>query len=223
MHLRFPDDGASVVLLMNRTQNPMPLALSFAALLDLQPAWDRPPAATVTGSHWTTGALHCPALDLVAETAGTAESPTLNLGMDVQPLAWTGAQTLASGDGFLRVTQQAGGLWIEQRSQGWAGLFEPLPVEDIRPQLAGRLFENTTLGSQMTFSPDGSALQLIGPLGRSQPYAVRALGRGVVAFDCPRALDEPPPGRFHLRLEGDRLHVACLLAAGPDLCFFARG
>lgn len=223
MHPRFPEDGSSVVLLMNRTQNPMPLALSFAAVLGLQPAWDRPQPATARGKNLPQGALWCPALDLVAETAGGLDAPTLNLGMDAQPLVWTGPQSLASADGFLHVTTHAQGLGIESRSQGWRDDFAMLPVEDIRPQLAGRRFENPRLGSHVAFGSDGDSLYFTGPRGRSLRYAVRPLGQAMAAFDCPRALDEPPPGRFHLRLDGDRLHIGCLLAGGPDLCFHAAG
>ena len=48
---------------------------------------------------------------------------------------------------------------------------------------------------------------------------VALAGRGLLAFDCPRALDEPPPGRFHLRLDGDGLRFDCLLSGGPGLHF----
>ncbi len=221
MHLRFPDEQASVVLLMNRTQNPMPLALAFAAVLGLQPAWDRPQPATAAGTCWPQRAHYCPALDLVAETAGSAASPTINLGMDAQPLLWIGPDRLASADGFLQVTQTADGLDITSRSLGWHGHFAALPDEDIRPQLGGRQFVSPLLGSRVAFRADGQALVLLGPQGRSLTYAVRPLGRGLVAFDCPRALDEPPPGRYHLRLDGERLQIACLLAQGADLCFQA--
>ena len=221
MHLRFPDDKASVVLLMNRTQNPMPPALAFAALLGLDPAWDRPQPTQQPGSQWPLSPLYCPALDLVAEPAGTATSPTLNLGMDAQPLVWTGPSSLSSADGFLRVTLHPPGLTIESRSLGWTGFFAPLPEQDVRPQLAGRCFENPVLASRITFDSDGHSLQLVGPHGQSLPYAVRSLGDGLAAVDCPRALDEPPPGRFHLRLLGERLQVSCLLAQGPDLLFYA--
>ena len=57
-------------------------------------------------------------------------------------------------------------------------------------------------------------LHMRGPGGESDTYPVRAVAEGIVAFNCDRALDETPPGRFtiHLRDEGRRIDVGCFLA-----------
>lgn len=225
MHLRFPEDATAVVVFLNRTENPMPHALAFARELGLEPAWDVP---TPTGAptpdapaapSWPVGAYHCPALDLLAELGGSAAAPTLNLGMDAQPLIRQDPQTLISADGFTRLELRADGVQIESRSLGFRRPFDRLSDLDIRSQLAGRRFRSPTLESVAEFSADGHALSFAGAHGRSRSYALRSLGGGLLAFDCPRALDEPPPGRFHLRLDGDTLQLACLLAGGPALRF----
>ncbi len=221
MHLRFPDDDAAVVLFLNRTENPLPHALALADLLGLSPAWDRPPAAGTAGPSWPVGAYHCAALDLVAELAGDASAPTLNLGMDAQPLSWLGPQELASRDGFTRLQLHTAGVQIESRSLGFRQLFSPLAADSAQTPLAGRSFTSALLQSRVELAKDGSALWFCGPLGRSPSYALRPLGGGLLAFDCPRALDEPPPGRFHLRRLGDELQLSCLLAGGPALRFAA--
>lgn len=225
MHLRFPEDATAVVVFLNRTENPMPHALAFARELGLDPAWDVPtptlwqnPDAPIDPP-WPVGAYHCPALDLVAELAGVATAPTLNLGMDAQPLVRVDAQTLLSADGFTRLELDREGVQIESRSLGFRRRFARLPDRDSRSLLAGRRFRNSILDSVVEFSRDGTALSFAGPHGRSRSYALRSLGGGLLAFDCPRALDEPPPGRFHLRLDGDALQLACLLAGGPALRF----
>lgn len=222
MHLRFPDDATSVVVFLNRTENPMPHALHFAALLGLEPAWDRPAAGGAPGPHWPVGAFHCPALDLVAELSGTPAAPTLNLGMDAQPFVWLGPRDLTSADGFTSVRLVGQDLQITSRSLGFSQTFLALPAADIRPALSGRRFGNTVLGSTVEFAADGSTLCFRGPLGLSLTYALRPLGGALAAFACPRALDEPPPGRFHLRLDGQELQISCLLASGPALRFVER-
>lgn len=222
MHLRFPDDGAAVVILLNRTENPMPHALAFAQLLGLEPAWDRPAPGVAAGPDFPTGAFFCATLDLVAELAGSAAAPTLNLGMDAQPLRWTGERELVSADGFTQVQVVAEGLQIQSRSLGFAAHFAALPAGDARPALAGRRFISSLLESVVEFAADGCTLCFSGPHGRSLTYALRSLGGGLLAFDCPRALDEPPPGRFHLRIVDDGLRFGCLLASGPALHFVAE-
>ena len=221
MHLRFPEDRASVVVLLNRTESPMPHALAFADRLGLPAAWDRPQPVDPPSGNGPIGSFHCPTQDLVAELAGTMQAPTINLGMETQPLQWTGPTQLASTDGFLRLELGGDRVHILSRSQGWSGLFQPLPSEDARPRLAGRRFANAALRSTVQFAVDGQSLSFCGPHGQSLIYPVRALGGDLVAIDCSRALDEPPPGRFHLRLQNDQLQVSCLLAHGPDLLFQA--
>lgn len=221
MHLRFPQDRASVVVLLNRTESPMAHALAFAACLGLHAAWDRPQAVDPPSSGWAPGALFCPAHDLVAELSGTTQAPTINLGMETQLLQWTGPGQLASSDGFLRLERSGDGFQIASRSQGWSGLFSPLSHDDARPRLAGRRFASPTLRSTAEFSADGQSVCFRGPHGQSLIHPVRALGSDLVAIDCPRALDEPPPGRFHLRLLNDALQLSCLLSHGPDLRFHA--
>jgi D-aminopeptidase len=214
--LRFPDDDASVLVMMNRTANPVPLALAIAEALGLQAAWDRPEAAgdEVLGLPDPTGAWRSDEVDLVATFSEQGGLPALSLGMDPSTLVRTSTDTLVTGDGFTRVEQAADHLHITSRNLGWTARFHRLPFQDERIALAGSTWGSAELGSTIAFSADGKELAITGPHGTSDTYPVMAVGERHVAFDCLRALDEQPPGRYHLRMDGDRLVVGCLLAQG---------
>ena len=67
----------------------------------------------------------------------------------------------------------------------------------------------------LAFAADGTSVCVQGSAGESDEYAVRPLAEGFLAFDCLRALDELPPGRFSVRLlPDDQLEVGCFLARG---------
>ncbi|MDX2220539.1 MAG: serine hydrolase [Burkholderiales bacterium] len=218
--LRFPDDDTSVLVMQNRTANPVPLALDVAELLGLTPAWDRPRAAgsEVVGLPDPTGAWRCDAIDLVATFGEQGGLPTLSLGMDGSTLLRTGTDTLVSSDGFTQVEQMAEELIITSRNLGWRGRFRRLPFADARASLAGTCWHSAELGSAIRFTDDGKHLSITGPHGASEPYAVHAVAADHVAFDCVRALDEQPPGRYHLRRDGNELVAGCLLAQGFRFC-----
>lgn len=214
--LRFPDEETSVLVMQNRTANPMPLALAVAQVLGLQPAWDFPEAAgdEVVGLPDPTGTWRSDEIDLVATFGEQGGLPTLSLGMDASTLVRIGTDTLISTDGFLRVEQADDHLVITSRNLGWTARFQRLPAGDVRPALAGTTWHSAELDSRIRFSADGASLVIAGPHGTSETYPVLAVGAGHVAFDCLRALDEQPPGRYHLRVNGDTLVVGCLLAQG---------
>jgi D-aminopeptidase len=217
IHLRFPDEEAAMVVMLNRTANPMPYALAIAESLGLPPAWPRPePAdASVIGLPDPSGNWVGEGVDLVAEFSESEGHCQLNLGMDRQRLVRTDVDTLVSSDGFTVVQQQAADLLITSQVMGFKERFRRLAPGDARTSLAGRRFQCPELRSALHISADGQAVSFSGPQGESEIYALRPLGEGWLAFDCTRALDEAPPGRFHLRPAGhDSLIVSCLLAQG---------
>ncbi|MBL8516751.1 MAG: serine hydrolase [Betaproteobacteria bacterium] len=213
---RFPDEHASVLVMMNRTANPVPLALEVAALLSLPPAWDSPaPAdAEVVRLPDPTGAWAADDIGLVATFGIRADQPTLSLGMDPATLLGTGVDTWASTDGFIDVSHAGDALRITARHFGWSERFTRVAPGDARPELADTVWASSELGSRISFSANGATLQITGPHGQSERYPVIPIGADRVAFDCLRALDEQPPGRFHLRRAGNVLVVGCLLATG---------
>lgn len=214
--LRFPDDRASILVMQNRTANPMPLALAVADAMGLAPAWDFPDAAgdEVLGLPDPTGPWYSNQIEVVATFAESGGLPTLSLGMDASTLVRTGTETLVSADGFTRVEQANDHLVITSHNLGWTARFDRVEFADSRPKLGATRWRCKELGAEIAFSTDGASLLITGPHGTSERYPVHAIGQDVVAFDCLRALDEQPPGRYHLRLKGDRLAVGCLLAHG---------
>lgn len=217
VHLRFPDDGAAVVVMLNRTADPLPVALDLAARLGWSAAWPSPEAAdaSVIGLPDPAGAYACEALDLVAEFSEHEGICHLSLGMGRQRLVRTDVDRLATIDGFTEVRQHATGLSILSRHLGCAGHFLRLGPPGAAALPAGRRYHCAELRSHLQASADGRSVHFEGPLGQSESYGLRALGDGWLAFDCLRALDEAPPGRFHLRTdESGGLHLSCLLAQG---------
>lgn len=214
--LRFPDDHTSVLVMQNRTADPMPLALAIADALGLAPAWDAPVAAgdEVLGLPDPTGAWWSAEVDLVATFSEQSGLPAISLGMGASPLIRTDTDRLVTTDGFLRIEQAADHLVITARHLGWTARFARLPFHDARPDLAATVWHSTELASRIRFADDGASLVITGPHGTSETYPVHAVARDQVVFDCLRALDEQPPGRYHLRREGDALVVGCLLAQG---------
>jgi D-aminopeptidase, domain B len=131
----------------------------------------------------------------------------------------TGSNTFSNASGFCRITFAGDELDIHERQFGWRDAFVRLKDGDDRGALGGMAFCNADLRSTITFSPDGAALTITGPAGESDTYAVRTMGKGFLAFDCDRALDETPPGRFTIRVSDvpRTVVVGCFLAR--DLVF----
>ncbi len=217
VHMRFPQDGVAIVVMMNRTGNPTPHALKLAEEIGVKPTWDAIegmlPAATAPG---LAGIYHSASLQLVADISATAEGASLDLGGEAVALVWTGATSLASSNGFFHVEVIDDGLRIHARHFGWRADFRKVPSRDDRAQLAAAHFHHGVLRSTIVFAADGLSLSIEGPMGRSTVYPVRTLAENTFAFNCDRALDELPPGRFTLILSEDRqqLEVSCLLARG---------
>jgi D-aminopeptidase len=216
VQMRFPRERTAIVVMMNRTENPLPYALKIAECIGVKTTWDvvagqpAPPAHDLNGTYFST------ALGLLAEIRGEEDMLTLDLGSESVPLHWTGKHTLANASGFYRLERLGSHLDIRARQFGWREPFLRLPFRDDRTQLAGKQFRCAALRSVIVFSGDGTTLQIHGPGGESDVYPVRALAEGFVAFDCDRALDELPPGRFTIRI-GDaqqRIEVGCFLASG---------
>ncbi len=214
--LRFPDDDTAVLVMLNRTANPMPLALAVASTLGVDAAWDRPSPAGdhVIGLPEPTGAWRSDQLDLVALFAEEAGHVTVSLGIDPVALTRTDTDTLTSADGFLHVEQVADHLVIKSHNLGWSARFDRLTFRDDRARLGGMRYHCAELGSDIDFASDGTRLVIIGAHGESESCYVYPLAMDHVAFDCLRALDEVPPGRFTLRIRGNTLVAGCLLAQG---------
>ena len=216
VHLRFSQDEASIVVMLNRTENPTPIALKIAERIGLKTTWDEIARASAPLQNDIAGIYVSSALGLVAEVAIRGQELTLDLGGESTPLVWTNAHSLANASGFYRIEWQGDHLNIRARHFGWRNDFFKVPFRDDRQLLAGRHFSCPVLESTIVFDDTGTSLSLIGKNSQSTSYAVRALAEGVVAFDCLRALDELPPGRFTIQIvpELHRLVVGCFGARG---------
>lgn len=216
VHLRFPRESTSIVVMLNRTENPTPYALRIAECIGVKTTWDVVTSQPAPAARDIGGAYFSNALGLLAEIRMEHEKASIDLGGETVPLFWTGNDTLANASGFYRLERQGQHLDIRARQFGWRDRFSRLPFRDDRALLAGKQFHNGALQSSIAISDDGATLRIQGPSGESEVYPVRALAEGFVAFDCNRALDELPPGRFTIRLRdaGRRIEVGCFLARG---------
>jgi D-aminopeptidase len=218
VHMRFPQDRATIVVMINRTENPLPIALKVAECIGISTTWDAVTAvapAVATAADKLSGTYYSARLDLLAEVHAAGGQVSLDLGGETVPLLWTGPDTLANSSGFYRLQWRRDALRIHARQFGWRDDFVRMAAGDEARRLAGGCFHSSLLGSTLTFAGDGSTLTISGAAGESEPYAVRPLARGFLAFDCLRALDELPPGRFTIRLldNGD-ITVGCFMARG---------
>ena len=220
VHLRFPQDRTSIVVMMNRTENPMPHTLKIAACLDLPTTWDPVRAIPAAGEaalplpHPPGGIYYSENLGLLAEIVADAGETRLNLGAEAVDMLRTGPSTMANSSGFYRLEHRQDSIALHARQFGWRDIFTRVPPGNGCERLAGRRFENALLKSALIFSADGSTVHITGPCGESDTCPVRSLGRDFAAFDCLRAIDETPPGRFtiHVIDEGGRIEVGCFMA-----------
>ena len=216
VQMRFPQDGTAIVVMLNRTENPTPFALKIAECIGVKTTWDVITETLAPAGHDLGGVYYSKALGLLAEIGGEPGRVSLDLGGESVPLLWTGDDTLANASGFYRLQRHGPDLEICARQFGWRDTFVKLAMRDDRIVLGGRQFRNTVLNSTIVFSGDGETLHINGPVGESMAYPVRALAAGFVAFDCQRALDELPPGRFTIAIREDTrgIEVGCFLARG---------
>ncbi len=214
VQMRFPQDRASIVVMINRTENPSPYAMKIAECIGVDTTWDVVTAQPAPAAHRIGGVYYSTALGLLAEIRDEDDQVTLELGSDAVPLLWTGGRTLANAAGFYRVEQQESAIEIHARQFGWRDSFARLPFRDDRMRLAGKRFRCALLKSTVTVSADGASVRIHGPCGESDDYPLRALAESFVAFDCLRALDELPPGRFTVLLgaDGRSIEIGCFLA-----------
>lgn len=217
VQMRFPQDRAAIVVMINRTENPMPIALKVAECVGLKTTWDEVAPVTLPDRPILTGVYFSDALGLAAELHDSGGQVSLDLGGESVPLIWTGPATLANASGFYRVRIGAqGDIEIHARQFGWRDLFRRLPPGDDCQRMAGLRFCSDLLESAIEFSPDGTAVRMTGPAGTSDEYTVRPLAPDFLAFDCLRALDELPPGRFTIRIldSAHALEIGCFMARG---------
>jgi D-aminopeptidase len=215
VHMRFPQDGVAVAVMMNRTGNPTPHALRLLEEMGVKPTWDALEGILPTRTHVNLSGVYLSAsLGLIAEMAATTDGASLELGGEAVALVWTDNTTLASSNGFFRADVLDSGLRIHAHHFGWRVDFRKIPFRDDRPRLASASFFQETLQSRIKFSARGNSMVIEGPMGLSETYALRPLAENVFAFNCDRALDELPPGRFSLILseDGQQLDVSCFLA-----------
>ncbi len=215
VQMRFPQDRAAIVVMINRTENPMPIALKVAECAGIQTTWDDIVAQPAPNGASMAGIYFSEKLGLLVEVHAAAGNLTLDLGSDSVPILWTGAHTLANASGFYRLERRGDALHIHARQFGWQDTFHRLPPGDASTRVAGRRYRSPLLDATLVFAADGASVRIHGPAGESDEYAVRPLAEGFLAFDCLRALDELPPGRFTLRLLTDeQIEVSCFLARG---------
>jgi hypothetical protein len=214
--LRFPQDEASIVVMLNRTENPTPIALKIAECIGLKTTWDEVTPSAAPVDHDFAGAYFSSSMGLLAEVRIIGESRELDLGGEATPLLWTGANSLANASGFYRIERHGECLDIRARHFGWRDDFARVPFRDDRARVAGKRFICPLLKSALMFDDAGAALRVVSDNGDAAEYAVRALAEDFVAFDCLRALDELPPGRFTIQIdpEARRLIVGCFGARG---------
>src|SRR6185369_14706836 len=92
VHMRFPQEHASVVVMMNRTENPLPYALKILQCVGLQTTWDEvnevPDARdeSVFTVPAVAGYYYSEKLGLLAELSGTTGKITMDLGAEAIPL-----------------------------------------------------------------------------------------------------------------------------------------
>ncbi|MEO8102811.1 MAG: serine hydrolase [Betaproteobacteria bacterium] len=216
VQMRFPQEQTSIVVMLNRTENPSPFAMKIAECIDIKTTWDDVEESPRPSRHGIAGAYFSADLGLLAEIRDKDDQLLLDLGGEAAPLLWTGERTLANASGFFRLEWREPKVNIRARHFGWQASFLRLAFRDDHALLAGRTFRSDLLKSAITFSDAGTALSIQGPCGQSDHYPVRALAEGFVAFDCDRALDELPPGRFTIQISQDcrRIEVSCFLARG---------
>ena len=216
VQMRFPQDGIAIVVMLNRTENPMPIALKIAECIGVKTTWDEVIALPPTPNPKIAGVYYSSELDLLVEARQDADELSISLGGDYIPLLRTGDTTWANASDFCRLKFDRERLDIHERQFGWRGKFVRMPDSDDRATLGGMAFRCALLRSMIAFADDGSTLCISGPAGQSDIYPVRPLGKHVVAFDCLRALDETPPGRFTIQISEDRrkIEVGCFMARG---------
>ena len=216
VHMRFPQDDTSIVVMLNRTENPMPHALKIAECIGIKTTWDDITEQAAPAGNVIAGSYFSERLGLLAEIRSEDDKVTIDLGGESVPLVWTSDNTLANSSGFYRLEVRDERIHIHARQFGWRDTFSRLPARDDRALLAGKTFHCDTLKSSLIFSSDGANLRTIGSCGESDDYPVRALAAGFLGFDCTRALDETPPGRFTIRIrDADKvIEVGCFMARG---------
>ena len=218
VQMRFPQDRIAIVVMLNRTENPMPIAMKIAACVGVKTTWDEVEALPSAPNPEIAGVYYSSELDLLVEARQEADEVSISLGGDYMPLLRTGDHTWANASNFCSVGFDGGQLDIHERQFGWHSKFVRLPDGDERAAIGGMEFHSDLLHSTIAFADDGATLRLRGPAGQSDIYPVRPLGRNMLAFDCLRALDETPPGRFTIHISEDRrkIVVGCFMARGLE-------
>ena len=103
VQLRFPQDRAAIVVMINRTENPTLIALKVADCLGLRTTWDEVTAVPAPVRSPLSGAYYSAKLDLLAEVHDAGGNISMDLGGESVPLLWTGATSLANAAGFYRL------------------------------------------------------------------------------------------------------------------------
>ena len=184
VQMRFPQDGIAIVVMLNRTENPMPIAMKIAECIGVKTTWDEVVAMPSALNPEIAGVYYSSALDLLVEVRAEADEVTISFGGDYMPLLRTGENAWASAPGFCRVAMEDGQLNIHERQFGWHSNFVKLPDGDDRAAIGGMEFHSDLLHSTIAFADGGATLRLRGPAGQSDIYPVRPLGRNMLAFDC---------------------------------------
>jgi D-aminopeptidase len=212
--LYVPSERVSVVVMMNH------LSEAHEAAADLLRAVLDEPAPASTADHPTPGWLGAyvepeTGLSVRIEAASDGQA-RLRYGQSEEMLDLQADGSAGAGDTRLR--PDAGGLWMDRRSDNQSSELQPLSRETDE-NIAGR-YRCRELDAELTVVDAGGALYggFSGFLGQGRMEQLTPVGGPVWTLPCPRALDHTPPGDWTLAFHRDadrpaaRVEVGCWLA-----------
>ena len=86
VQMRFPQDGVAIVVMLNRTENPMPIAMKITECVGVKTTWDEVVAIPSAPDSKIAGVYYAAELDLLVEARDEAGEVSISLGGDYMPL-----------------------------------------------------------------------------------------------------------------------------------------
>ena len=132
--------------------------------------------------------------------------------LDLQPDGSAGTE--------VRLRPEDDGLWLDRPNENLSSRLRPVGEIGDAPDPAGR-YRCDELDAELTVTDAGGVLYgaFSGFLGQGRMELLDAIGPGVWALPCPRALDHSPPGDWTLAFHAEdgrapSVTVGCWLARG---------